>query len=199
MSPDELRNKVVEAFDSVSLLKSLELDASSFRELPRLFESSHLSMRITLNDQAAMAVASSIAANLKRCLQQSGIELEYSITSQWKISRFSPAVLQGREGSGMPSERFDLDLQSGSVKRLVSIRVCPEAIREIRRYLSDVSPADQPSAIFQLLETWLRQQLESNGLEHWDPVLYPARIVQAQDIVELIPIHKQSVLQPQLG
>ena len=90
MTPNELKNKVVEAFDSADVLTSLEVDASSFCELPRLFESSHLSMRIMLNDQAAMAVASSSAAKLKSDLQQVGVELEYSIITQWKVLRFSP-------------------------------------------------------------------------------------------------------------
>lgn len=203
MTPNELKNKVVEEFDSANLLKSLELDASSFRELPRLFESSHLSMRIMLNNQAAMAIASSIAAKLKSDLQQLGVELEYTIVTQWKILRLSPDILQlCEDGSWMPSEAFDLELQSGNVKRLVAIRVSKGAKCEIRQHLSNVPISDQPRAIHKLLETWVSKQLECSGIGHWDPVLYPTRTIQAQDIAGITqarPGREQRELEPQLG
>jgi hypothetical protein len=203
MTPNELKNKVVEAFDSANVLTSLEVDASSFRELPRLFESSHLSMRIMLNDQAAMAVAGSIAAKLKSDLQQAGVELEYSIITQWKVLRFSPKLLQRCEdGSWMPSECFDLELQSGNIKWLVAIRIAADARYEIRQHLSKVPITDQPNVIHQLLETWVSTQVEGSGLRHWDPILYPTRTVQAQDIGGIMQPRRgreQRELEPQLG
>ena len=202
MTADELKNKVVEAFDSKSLLKSLVLDASSFRELPRLFENAHLAMRITLNDQSAMAVASSITAKLKRDLQQLGIELEYVITTQWKLTQYFHGSLQRRDdGSWMLSDTFDLELQSGYAKRLVTVRIGQDGKRALHQYLSTVPAPDQPAVIHQLVETWLNQQLESIGLEHWDPILYPTRTIRAQDIAGLIQLCKglqSQELQPQL-
>jgi hypothetical protein len=203
MTPNELKNKVVEAFDSADVLTSLEVDASSFCELPRLFESSHLSMRIMLNDQAAMAVASSSAAKLKSDLQQVGVELEYSIITQWKVLRFSPNVLQCCEdGSWMPSESFDLELQSGNVKRLVAIHIATDAKYEIRQRLSNVPVADHPNAIHRLLETWVSSQAGCGGLRHWNPILYPTRTIQAQDIAGIPPARpgrQQRELEPQLS
>ncbi|MGB8888462.1 MAG: hypothetical protein WCC87_17165 [Candidatus Korobacteraceae bacterium] len=200
MTPNELKNKVVEAFDSAKLLTSLEVDASSFHELPRLFESSHLCMRIMLNDQAAMAVASNIAAKLKSDLQQMGIELEYSIITQWKVLHFFPELLQRCEdGSWMPSESFDLELQSGNVKRLVAVRVSRDAKYEIRQRLNKVPIPDQPDAIRQLLETWVSNQAQCDGFGYWDPILYPTRTIQARDMARITLARPRQELEPQFS
>ena len=88
MTPDALKKKVFEEFDSAGVLDSLDANKSSFVELLRLFEVTHLSMRIVLTEQAAMAVASEIASKIKRDLQQQGVELDYAIAARWKVRVF---------------------------------------------------------------------------------------------------------------
>jgi hypothetical protein len=200
MTPDKLKNQVVEVFDTASLLNCLELDTSYFRELPRLFETAHLFMRITLNNQSAIASASTIAAKLKRELQQRGIELEYAIVAQWKVAKIDPSAVQCcDDGNWMLAGAFDVELQSGCAKRTVAIRVTQDAKREIRRYLRQAPASDHPNVIQHLLNTWLNQQLECGGTDHWDPVLYPVRSLRAQDVAALSWRDcRQPELQPQL-
>ncbi len=82
MTPEGLKKRVVEEFNSNGLLKCLDVDVSAFRELPRFFEASHLSMRLVLDDVATVAAAGSIAAEIKRDLERQGVELEYEIHPQ---------------------------------------------------------------------------------------------------------------------
>ncbi len=187
MTPDELRKKVLEEFDSAGLLQFVELGASSFRELSQFFEVSHLAMRLALNDVAAVGTASRIAAKLKRDLQQQGIELEYGIAAQWKVSGFSTDALEPCEdGSWMPAESFCVELQSGSAKRLAGVRMSNDTEEQIRQYLCQIPISDQQKAIYALLEACLNRQLASTGLGHWDPVLYPNRTIGAEEVAQSI-------------
>ena len=196
MTPDVLKEKVIEEFDSASLLKCLELDASLFREIPRLFEVGHLSMRVVLNDQSALAAASNIAAKLKRDLQLRGVELDYVIAVRWVVASFSEDWLQyGKSGNSIPPESFQVELQSGEARRLASVYISPEANRALLRYLRYVPYPDQPNALAGLLETCINRQLAGTGLEHWDPVLYPTRTVQDQEIVDAIAAQQESLFE----
>jgi len=82
MTPDGLKKRVVEEFNCNGLLRCLDVETSAFRELPRFFEASHLAMRLVLHDIAALAAATSVAAEIKRDLEQKGVELEYEIRPQ---------------------------------------------------------------------------------------------------------------------
>jgi hypothetical protein len=186
ITPDALRQRVLEELDSANLLPCLELEASVFCELPPLFEVSHLSMRLTLNDVAAVAMTSSIAAKLKRDLQQHGIELEYSIAAQWKVLAFYPDTLQRcRRGGWMPAENFQVQVESGTARRSVGIRVSPDGEERIRQYLSQIPMPDQERVLYQLLEACLNQQLATSGIARWDPVLHPNRTIGAQDVAKI--------------
>jgi len=66
MTPDGLKKRVVEEFNSKNLLKCLDVETSVFRELPRFFEASHLSMRLVLDDLAAVAALMEITHLLDR-------------------------------------------------------------------------------------------------------------------------------------
>jgi|SRR5271165_4598373 len=140
MSPDELKKRVTEDFEGIGLLKCLDVETSAFRELPRLFEVAHLSMRLVLDDMAAVAAASSIAGRTKRDLERQGVELEYEIRVQWKVvSVFSDALERCQECGEIPSEHFHAELESGSAKRCVSIRVSNGAKTCIHQYLGHVT------------------------------------------------------------
>ena len=183
MTADELKKQVVEQFDSASLTRSLELEASDFSELPRFFEVSHLKMRIALNDQTAVAAASKILAGIKRDIQQQGVELDCAIAVQWKVSSFSADLVKpGKPGRLSICETFHVELQSRSTKRLVGIRLSEDAIHLIREHLSHIPIHAQQSTVRKLVEACLNQQLASTGFDYWDPVLYPTRTIQAREI-----------------
>jgi hypothetical protein len=186
ITPGALKQKVIEEFEAASLLNVLQLESSLFRDLPHFFEVSHLSMRLVLNDVAAMATAGILAAKLKRDLQEQGVELEYTIAARWKVSKFPPDILEcGSSGEWMPSENFHVEVESGSVKRLAAVCVSPEAAKEIRRCVSHVPIQEQQSAIHKLLEACLNRQLVSSELGRWDPILYPNRTIAAEEIAQV--------------
>lgn len=200
-TPDALKKKIAEAFDAAGLLPYLELGSSSFRELPRLFEASHVAMRLNLNDVSAVAAASGIAAKLKRDLEQQGVELDYAIVSRWTISRFCSAALKRtRAGEQVLAEAFSVELQSGSARRFATVYLSPEALEEIRYYLNRIPIEEQENATHQLLTACLNRQLVSVELGRWDPVLYPNRTISADEIQEVVR-HSSAVstgeLQPQ--
>ncbi len=187
MTPDALKKRVLQEFDSASVLESVELNESLFVELPRLFEVSHLSMQIVLNDQTVMATVSQIAAKLKRDLHQQGVELEYTLAAQWKVLCFSSDTLECvQDGRWMPRESFHVELQSGRATRLVMVRLSLEAMQEILRYLTGIPIHVQQGDIYKILEACLHRQLAATEPGHWDPVLYPSRTIQKGDIVAFL-------------
>ncbi len=184
MTPDSLRAKLIKEFDSVKLLHSLDLKDSTFQELPRLFETSHLAMQVVLSEVSALATASRIAAALKRDLAQQGIELEYSITVRWQIANPFPNALERSEDGGwIPRETFHVELRSGETTHSVSIRLSPNALKRIWRYRSALSVDVQAEVLSELLRTCLEQQLQRTGLGRWDPLLSLDRALQEDDIV----------------
>ncbi len=187
MTQNALKERIVKEFESAGLIKCLELEESGFRELPGFFEVSHLAICLTLNDVAALAGAGSIAAKLKSDLHQEGIELDYAIRVQWAVSGFSPDCLQCDERDGlMPAEYFHVEVQSGSVQLLTAIRVSEDARKLIRRHLADLPVHEQRSEIYDLLETYLNEQLANTGIGHWDPVLYSNRTVEAEGLAQIM-------------
>lgn len=184
MTPDALRKKLVEEFDSANLLHSLDLKESAFQELPRLFEVSHLALQVVLSEFSALATASRIAAALKRDLAQQGVELEYVITVRWQIAKPFPNALERSEDGGwIPPATFHVELRSGETTRSASIRLSPDALKRICLYRSALSVEMQAEALRELLKTCLKRQLQRTGLGHWDPLLCPVRTLQEQDIV----------------
>ena len=187
MTPDALRERVTEDFDHIGLLKSLDVETSAFSELPRLFEVSHLSMRLVLDDVAAVAAASRIAAEIKRDLEPQGIELEYELRVRWKVaSVHSDALERGGDCGETSSEFFRVEVESGSARRCVWIHVSTEARTCIRQYLDHVPPGYRQSAMQKLLETCLNQKLSSRAKEYWDPILYPSRNIELQDVARIV-------------
>lgn len=187
MTPDALKKRVVEEFKSIGLLKSLDVETSTFSELPRLFEVSHLSMRLVLDDVGAVAAASNLAAEIKRDLERQGVELEFEIRSQWRVVGIccdAPAC--GGETASMPSEHFHIEVESGSARRSVVIRLAAAARTRITQYLAHVPPVHRQSAICKLLETCLNQKLSSHGDEYWNPILYPSRNIELQDVARIV-------------
>jgi len=187
MTADALKKRVMEEFDSLGLLTSLNVETSAFSELPRFFESSRLSMRLVLDDVGSLAEAGLVAANIKRELEPQGVELEYEIRVQWKVAGlYSDALEHGADADCMPSELFYAELESGMAKRSVAIHVSAEAKTSIRQYLGHIAPAHQQSAIYKLLETCLNQKLSSLGDECWNPILYPSWNIEVQDIAPIL-------------
>jgi hypothetical protein len=187
MTPDILKKRVMEEFNSIGLLPCLKVETSVFGELPRFFEVSHLSMRLVLDDVAAVAPASSIAAKIKRDLQRQGVELEYEIRAQWKVVSLFSDILGSCEDVGWPpSEYLRADIESGSARRWVAIHVSSEARTCIRQYLEHVPPDHRQRAIYKLLETCLNQKLSSRGEEYWNPILYPSRNIEEQDVARIV-------------
>lgn len=187
MTPDVLKQRVVEEFNSIGLLKSLDVETSAFRELPRLFEVSHLSMRLVLDDVGAVTAASSIAAEIKRELERQGVELEYEIRAQWKVVRILSDALDhcGLPGS-MPSEEFKVEVASGSARRYVTVYVSAGARTCILQYLSNVAAAHWQRAMYELLESCINQKLSSREDQYWDPILYPSRNIEGEDVARTI-------------
>jgi len=187
MTPEALKKRVIEELDSIGLLKCLDVETSAFSELPRFFEASHLSMLLVLDDVAAVAVAGSIVAEIKRDLERQGVELEYEIRAQWKVGSLYSDTLERCEDAGwMPSEHFDVEVESGSAKRSVVIHVSVGARTCMRNYLVHVPPGHRQSAIYKLLQTCLNQKLSSRGKEYWDPVLYPTRNIEVHDVARIV-------------
>ena len=186
MTPDGLKKRVVKEFKSGGLLKGLDVETCVFRELPRFFEASHLSMRLVIDDIAAVAAASRAAAEIKRDLERKGVELEYEIRPQWSVvSLCSDAVECCVTASRFSSADFQVELKSGAARRWVAIHLSAGARTCILQYLAHVPPADQESAIYKLLEVCLNQKLSSCGEEYWDPVLYPSRNIELQDVARI--------------
>ncbi len=187
MTPDALRKRVTEEFNDMGLLKCLDVETSAFSELPRLFEVSHLFMRLVLDDVAAVAAAGSIAAEIKRDLERQGVELEYEIHAQWRVVGVccdAPACCG--ETDSMPSEHFHVEVESGSAKRFVVIHLAAAARTCIAQYLAHVPPGHRQRAICKLLETCLNQKLSSHGDEYWNPILYPSRNIEVQDVARIV-------------
>lgn len=187
MTPDALKKRVVEEFNSIGLLKCLDVETSAFRELPRFFEASHLSMRLVLDNVATVAAASCVAAAIKRDLERQGVELEYEIRPQWNVVSLGSDALEccGDPGSIPPGD-FHAEVRSGTARRSVAIHVSAGARTCILQYLAHVPPAHRQSAICKLLETCLNQKLSSRGEEYWDPLLYPSRNIELQDIARIV-------------
>ncbi len=83
MTPEQLKAIVVERFEAAGLLGCLDLEHSAFRELPRFFETSHLSMDLTMADASLASVACSLAGQVKSDLFLSqGVEVEVSIRTK---------------------------------------------------------------------------------------------------------------------
>jgi len=197
MTPHALRKKVVEEFDSLGLLKCLDLETSAFSELPRCFEAPPVLMRLVLNDVAAVAEASSIAAKMKRDLERQGVQFQYEIRAQWKVASFGPGALERCGDAGwMPSEHFQVEMQSGSARRCVAIHVSAEAIICILQYLAHVPPGYRQSAIYRLLETCINQKLSARAEEYWDPVLYQSRNIERQDVARIVESRVQCEREP---
>ena len=187
MSPEALKKRIVEEFHSIGLLQRLNVDTSAFRELPRFFETSHLSMRLVLDDVAAVAAASAIVAEIKRDLERQGVELEYEIRAQWKVlSVSSDPVERSADFGWMPSEHLQAEVESGDAKRCLAVHVAVGARTCIRQHLDHVPPRHRQNAIQKLLETCLNQKLSSCGEEYWDPVLYPSRTIEEEDLDRIV-------------
>jgi hypothetical protein len=187
MTPDILKKRVIEEFNSIGLLKCLDIETSVFGELPRLFEVSHLSMRLVIDDLAGVAAANSIAAELKRELEREGVELEYEIRAQWKVvGLYSDALRRSGDADWISSEDFHAEVESGSARRYVTIHVSTGARTHIRQYLGHVPPGYRQSAIHKLLETCINQKLSSRGEEYWNPVLYPSRNIEERDVARIV-------------
>jgi len=187
MTPDALKKKVVDECNSIGLLNCLDVETSAFSELPRFFETSHLSMWLVLNDVAAVAAVSTIAAKIKRDLQRQGVEVEYEIRAQWKVaSLYSDALKRCGDAGAMPSEHLHVEVESGSAKRSVAVHVSAEARACIRKYLAQIPVGERQSAIEKLLATCLNQKLSGCGEEYWDPVLYPSRYIELQDVARIV-------------
>jgi hypothetical protein len=86
MTPEQLKAIVVEQFDAAGLLGSLDLEDSEFRELPRFFETSHLSIDLTIADVSLAPVAGSLANQVKSDLFVSqGVEVDVSIRAKTPV------------------------------------------------------------------------------------------------------------------
>lgn len=186
MSPDSLRKRVMEEFQSTGLLQCLDLESSAFRELPRFFEASHLSMRLVLQDAAALAAVSGTAAQIRRDLERQGIALDYLIRVQWKVMDIYSDTLEELGTPTCTPERLHAVLHSGTASRCVSIQISPAAYDCILKYVSDVATADRPGAIYKLLQACVTRKLSTEAEEYWDPVLYPTRTVDEHDIARII-------------
>ena len=186
MTPDALKKRVTEEFNDMGLLKCLDVETSVFGELPRLFEVSHLSMRLVLDNMAAVAAASSIAAQIKRDLERQGVELEYGIRVRWKVVNvYSEAQERCGDYDDMPSETFHAEVESGSAKRDMSIHVSTGARAYIRQYLDQVPPEHRQDTIHTLLKICLNHKLSGRG-EYWDPILYASCNVEVQDVAQVV-------------
>lgn len=189
MSPDALRKRILEEFNCIGLLRFLDVETSTFRELPRFFESSHLSMQLVLENVSALAAASTIVAKLKRELEQQGVELEYAIRVQWKVVSVDCADLECSES--LPptmSEDIEALLESGAALRSISIHITPAARMRISQYAAQHPAAHRPGAIRSLLQAWITRQLSTDAQEYWDPVLYPTRNIEEESIAPLCAI-----------
>jgi hypothetical protein len=187
MSPDSLRHRVVEQFRTVGLLQSIHIAHSAFRELPRMFEVSHLAMRLVVEDIAAVAAASNVALGIKHELASQGVELEYEICAQWQV--FDVVSENEHSCTGhdwIPPDAFDLEVTSGHARRFLSIHVSAEAYTCIRRYLRHISPAYRVRAICKLLKACVNRKLSTYEEEYWDPVLYPSRILEGRDVTRIL-------------
>jgi hypothetical protein len=187
MNPEALKQRVLDEFESIGLLKCLDTETSAFNELPRFFETSHLCMRLVLDDVGAVAAASNVAAEIKRDLERQGIELEYEIRALWKVANVSSDVLEDSGPAGlMPADHFHAEVESGSAKRLVDIHMSAGARSYIQQCLAHVSPEDRQSAICKMLAACLNQKLSSQGEEYWDPVLYHGRDLEVADVARVV-------------
>jgi len=187
MKPDDLKQRVLEEFSSIGLLKSLDIESSAFKELPRLFEASHIGMRLVLANVAAVAAASSIAAKMKRDVEREGVELEYEIRPQWKVVGVGVDTQEACDQAGcLVSGRFQVEVQSGSTRRCMLVQVSAGARACILRYLEHVPAQARQSAISKVLETCVNQKLSSRAEEYWDPVLYPTRHVERRDVARIV-------------
>jgi hypothetical protein len=87
MTPEQLKAIVVEQFEAAGLLGCLDLEQSEFRELPRFFETSHLSMDLMIADASLAAVAWSLAGEVKSELSMSrGVEVDLLIRTKTNVS-----------------------------------------------------------------------------------------------------------------
>ncbi len=187
MSPDSLKKIVVEEFNSKGLLQSLDIDTSTFAELPRFFEASHMSMRLVLDSVAAFSAAGNIAATLKRDLDRQGVELEYEIRARWKVVNLCSDSLERHEvADSTISDHFHVEVESGGARRRMIIHISPEAKTCILRYLAHVPAAYRQSAIHKLLETCINQKMYCRTDRYWDPVLYPSRNIEVGDVARVI-------------
>ncbi len=86
MTPEQLKAIVVKQFEATGLLGCLDLEHSEFRELPRFFETSHLSMDLTISDASLASVACCLASQVKSDLSVSqGVEVEVSIRTKTPV------------------------------------------------------------------------------------------------------------------
>ena len=183
MSPDALKKRILEEFNGSGLLEFLDVETSAFRELPRFFEASHLSMQLVLEDASVLAAASAIAAKMKRELDQQGIELEYEIRVQWKVVSVDCVALEDSEDPlSIHSEDIEAILAAGAVTRSVSIHLSAAARICILQCAAKLPSADRPDTIRRVLQTCITQQLSTDAQEYWDPVLYRARNIDEEDI-----------------
>ena len=190
MSPDALKKRVVEEFHGIGLLEFLDVETSAFRELPRFFEASHLSMQLVLENAYALAAATAIAARMKRELEEQSVELEYEIRVQWKLASINCGTLERTDLLSTAVEDLEAQLESGAATRSVSIHVSPAARICILQYVAQFPPAERPDAIRNLLQDWISGQLSTEAQEYWDPVLYPSRNIDEKDIAGLCIIRE---------
>ena len=77
MTPEQLKALVLARFHAVGLLDVIDLQDSTFGELPRFFEVSHLSMDLTVTDPCFAPAVRSLVDQIKSDLFVSrGVELD---------------------------------------------------------------------------------------------------------------------------
>jgi hypothetical protein len=87
MTPEQLKEMVMQQFRSMGLLRCLDLEDSEFTELPTFFEVAHLSLDLTVNDPSVVCAAKSIAEQIKAdLLMQQGVELEILVRTKALVS-----------------------------------------------------------------------------------------------------------------
>ena len=88
MSAEQLKAIVAERFQAVGLLHCLDLEDSTFDELPRFFEESHLTMELSITEPSLVPVACSLTNQLKSDLSlKHGVELEVVVRARTLIGQ----------------------------------------------------------------------------------------------------------------
>ena len=133
-----------------------------------------------------------LSAQVERDLRETFQPLGYSVSSLYGASGevgLDSDTLANRDIVVATPEKFDFAVrQNAALLDNVGLIVLDAAAARtcIAQYLAHVPPGHRQSAICKLLEICLNQKLSSHGDEYWNPILYPSRNIEVQDVARII-------------